>query len=202
MLFKETVIPSFKLSIDKYLFELKQVIDSIDRDSVQLALEMIIECYNRNGFIYIFGNGGSASTAAHFVNDFNKIGSEGLKQKFRFCCLNENISMILSVANDINYTQIFKMQLENYLTSNDLVIGISGSGNSDNVIKGIEYANSCGAETMTLVGYEGGKLKEMANHSIHIAIDHMQYVEDMHLILNHLMMLTLKHYLKGDASAF
>ncbi|MFC5700645.1 SIS domain-containing protein [Cohnella faecalis] len=186
----------FKVEISDYLSGLKEVLDRLDLNEINTVISKLIEVNQRQGFIYIFGNGGSASTASHFVNDFNKGVSEKLGKKFRFVCLNDSVSTIMAIANDVSYDQIFKIQLENYLTPNDVVIGISGSGNSKNVLAAIEYANSVGAETIGLVGYNGGKLKQIASASIHVPIDDMQKVEDVHMIMDHLMMFILKDYLE------
>jgi D-sedoheptulose 7-phosphate isomerase len=188
----------FEVNISKYLDTLKQKVDDLDIKQIQTVIVKLIEVYHRNGFVYIFGNGGSAATASHFVNDFNKGVSENLRKRFRFCCLNDNVSSIMAIANDISFDQIFKFQLENYLTQNDLVIGISGSGNSKNVISAIQYANSVGAETIGLVGYDGGKLKKIAKHCIHVPANDMQKVEDIHMIMEHVMMSIIKGYLRGD----
>ena len=186
--------------INNYLNNLKNAIDQLNVKEIEIVINKLIETYQREGFIYIFGNGGSASTASHFVNDFNKGVSENLKRKFRFICLNDNVSTVLAVANDISYDKIFKFQLENYLTPNDLVIGISGSGNSKNVTEAIEYANKIGAETIGLVGYDGGKLKQIAQQCIHIPINNMQIVEDLHMVMDHLMMTVLKEHFEEVGS--
>ncbi|MFA5878851.1 MAG: SIS domain-containing protein, partial [Candidatus Margulisiibacteriota bacterium] len=182
----------FYTEIEQYLLGLKELIDKVDRKEINAVLNKLLETYKRGGFIYIFGNGGSAATASHFVNDFNKGASEQLKKRFKFISLNDNVSTVLAIANDINYSEVFKFQLENYLSCNDLVIGISGSGNSENVINAISFAKERGAETIALVGYGGGKLKEIAHISIHIPIYDMQKVEDLHMVMDHLMMKILK----------
>lgn len=197
MLSVEDIKVDFQVSIKMYLNVLKQKIDGLDMQEVQTVIEKLIEVYQRDGFVYIFGNGGSAATASHFVNDFNKGVSENLQKKFRFCCLNDNVSSIMAIANDISYNDIFKFQLENYLTRKDLVIGISGSGNSKNVVSAIQYANSVGVETVGLVGYDGGKLKNLAKYCIHVAANDMQKVEDIHMIIEHVMMSIIKKYLEG-----
>ena len=133
------------------------------------------------------GNGGSGATASHFVCDFNKGISEKLDSKYRFICLNDNIPTMLAYANDVSYNSIFVEQLKNLATEGDLVIGISGSGNSNNVISAIEYANAQGCKTFGLVGYDGGMLKKIAQNCIHIKINNMQIVEDIHMIIDHLL---------------
>jgi D-sedoheptulose 7-phosphate isomerase len=187
---------NFGEHIRNYLEGLKRAIDTLDETQIQAVIEQLIDCYQRDGFVYIFGNGGSASTASHCVSDFNKEASLNLRRKFRFCCLNDNVPSVMAIANDIGYTQVFKSQLQSYLTPNDLVIGISGSGKSANVVEAIEYANSKDVITIALVGFDGGELKKIAKYFIHIPVDYMQYVEDVHLVLNHLIMTGLKNYLQ------
>ena len=138
--------------------------------------------------IYIFGNGGSSATASHFQNDFNKGISEYTKKKFRFICLNDNIPTIMAVANDIGFDEVFRFQLQGKLEPDDVVIAISGSGNSKNVINAVEYAKEVGCTIVGLTGYEGGKLKKLSNISLHVPIKSMQITEDIHMILDHLMM--------------
>ena len=137
---------------------------------------------------YIFGNGGSASTASHFVNDFNKRISEYLTQPFRFICLNDNIATLMAIANDISYDAIFEFQLRGKVTKKDVVIVISGSSNSKNVIIAVEMAKILGATTIGLTGYDGGKLKEIVDFSLHIPVMSMQITKDIHMIFDHLMM--------------
>jgi D-sedoheptulose 7-phosphate isomerase len=142
----------------------------------------------RNGVIYIFGNGGSASTASHFANDFNKGISERLEQPFRFVCLNDNIATIMAVANDIGYDAVFEFQLRGKLTDEDIVIGISASGNSPNVLKAIKLAKTVNALTIGFTGFNGGELSKLVDISLNVPIASMQITEDIHLVLNHLMM--------------
>lgn len=189
----------FRKDINNYLLLLKKTIDRLDIAQINTVMNELLAVHARGGMIYIFGNGGSASTASHFVNDFNKGVSENLVKRFRVICLNDNISTLSAVANDIHYNQVFKFQLENYLEAGDLVMGISGSGNSENVVEAIEYANSRGVATVALLGYDGGQLKSRARYSIHVLINDMQKVEDIHLILNHLMMTILKEYMEVNS---
>lgn len=189
---------NFLNDINQYFEELKTTIDKINKDDINTVMNKLLEARERKARIYIFGNGGSASTASHFVCDFNKGVSEKLDNRFRFICLNDNVASVMALANDISYDVVFKFQLENYLEPGDLVIGISGSGNSKNVIEAIEYAKEQKAETIGLVGYNGGKLKEVAHCSIHVPINDMQKVEDIHMIFDHLMMKILKAYLEGE----
>jgi len=185
-------------NIETYLDELKKTLDRLDRQGISLLINELINVHAHGGTIYIFGNGGSASTASHFASDFNKGVSQNLSQRFRVVCLNDNIPSVLAIANDIGYEQVFKFQMENYLQPDDLVIAISGSGNSKNVIMAVEYANSKGVKTFALTGYDGGRLKEIASNYIVVPVNDMQKVEDIHLILNHMMMQIIKKWLEGD----
>ena len=121
-------------------------------------------------------------------NDFNKGISEYTEKKFHVCCLNDNVSTLLAIANDIGYEDIFSFQLQNKLKPEDVVIGISGSGNSKNVINDIQYAKEIGATTIGWVGFDGGEVSKITDITFHVKADNMQLVEDLHLIINHLMM--------------
>ena len=145
------------------------------------------------------GNGGSASTASHMQNDFNKGISEYVDKKFNFYCLSDNVSTMMAVANDIGYEEVFRFPLINKITDKDLFIGISGSGNSKNVINAAEYAKECGAKVLGITGYSGGKLKEMADYRMHVDENDMQIAEDLHMTFDHMMMKILYNYLtKGE----
>lgn len=138
--------------------------------------------------IYIFGNGGSSATASHFQNDFNKGISEFIENKFRFQCLNDNVATVMAIANDIGFGEVFRFQLRNRLEQGDLVIAISGSGNSENVINAVEYAKQKGNKVIGLTGFTGGKLKELSDVSLHVDVMSMQVTEDVHMIFDHLIM--------------
>jgi len=178
----------YKNYIQDYLDLERKTLDSLDLEEVAQVLELFLAAYQAEGTIYVFGNGGSASTASHMVNDFNKGISEYVDKKFRLVCLNDNVSTLMSIANDISYDEVFRFQLRNKLKPNDLVVGISGSGNSKNVVNAISYAKEQGVKTVSLCGFSGGKLKELADVSLYVQLNNMQVVEDMHLILNHLLM--------------
>lgn len=175
-------------NIREYINEEIRILNSLDPAMIEKGMQEIEAAYHRDGTIYIFGNGGSASTASHYTNDFNKGLSEHLEKKFRFVCLNENMPTLMAVANDFGYEEIFRYQLKGRLKPEDLVIGISGSGNSENVVNALEYAKENGVRTMSILGYSGGKCKAITDVSMHVAIDNMQISEDLHMIFDHLMM--------------
>lgn len=176
-----------------YIEKEKQVMDSLDTEKINQVMNLLEETRERGGVVYICGNGGSASTASHFVCDFNKGVSLEQDKKYNFVCLNDNVPNMMAIANDIGYEQIFKIPLENKITSQDLFIGISGSGNSQNVILAAKYAKSCGAVVVGITGYDGGELKKLADYNLHAAIDNMQIVEDVHMMFDHLMMWILAY---------
>ena len=173
--------------IRSYLNRDIEVIKRLDIDEIHKAMGAIWDAYEREATIYIFGNGGSAATASHFVCDFNKGVSEKKDRKFNFVCLNDNTSLVMAVANDISYEDVFRFQLLNKLKPTDLVIGISGSGNSRNVIRAVEYAKEIGTPVIGITGYHGGKLKELADYHMDAMEDDMQISEDMHMIFDHMM---------------
>lgn len=172
--------------INNYFETLKSCIDQIDRKEVDTFIKLLIQAKEEGRTIFIMGNGGSASTATHFSCDFNKGCSYNQEKKFKVICLNDNTATMLAYANDVNYESIFAEQLKNFLKEGDIVIGLSGSGNSKNVLNAIEYANSRKAITIGLTGYNGGKLKTLAAYSVNTHINDMQISEDIHMTLCHM----------------
>lgn len=181
----------YKHEIRAYIECEINTVRQLDVDAINDALNLLEATREAGGHIYIFGNGGSAATASHFQNDFNKGISEHTEKKYRFQCLNDNMATLMAVANDIGYEDVFAFQLRNILAPEDVVIAISGSGNSKNVIKAVEYARSCGNKVIGLTGYNGGKLKELSDINLHAPINSMQVTEDVHMIFDHLMMSVL-----------
>jgi D-sedoheptulose 7-phosphate isomerase len=190
----------FRADIDAYFDKLKRTLDLVSRDELDDFLSLLIGALERGCHVFIMGNGGSSSTASHFVADFNKGLSLGKKRRFRFICLADNTATVMAYANDVGYDEIFVEQLRNFVEPGDLVIGISGSGNSRNVIKAIEYANSKGATTLGLTGYDGGELKRVAGHGVHIPIADMQVTEDLHMVLDHMAYNILGRFLPAEES--
>lgn len=183
--------------IERYYRNEIKIINELDVYEIQKAVEAVIQTYEREGVIYIFGNGGSAATASHFANDFNKGISEHLEKKFHMICLCDNTATVMAIANDIGYDEVFRFQLENKLKKSDLVIGISGSGNSANVINAIEYAKKNGVQTVGISGYKGGKLRELADFHMHVPVEDMQITEDIHMTFDHMMYKVISDYLNG-----
>lgn len=172
----------------QYLDGLTSLFQDFKHDQLERIVACIISAYENEKIIFIMGNGGSGSTASHFACDINKGCCMDLEKKFKVICLNDNIPTILALANDVSYDVVFEEQLKNFFASGDLVIGISGSGNSENVIRAIRYANQNGGQTVGLSGFSGGQLAKAANVNFVVEIDDMQKVEDIHVIIVHMIM--------------
>lgn len=178
----------FKKAITEYIELEISTLKATDVDSINQAMNMLYEAYNNLNTVYVFGNGGSSATASHFQNDFNKGISEHVDKKFNFLCLNDNVPTVMAIANDIGFEEVFHFQLVGHIKPGDICVAISGSGNSKNVIKAVEYAKSCGNKIISLTGFSGGRLKELSDVSINIPINSMQITEDLHMMIDHLMM--------------
>ena len=173
--------------IKSYYKTLKDTIDSLNYESINEAMNAIDEAYERGGRIYICGNGGSAATASHFTNDFNKGISEYVDKKYNFVCLNDNYATVMAIANDISYDDVFSFQLDGRVTDKDLLIAISGSGNSKNIIKAVDKAHEYGCKVLGISGFNGGKLKQLSDYSMHVNIENMLITEDIHMTFDHMM---------------
>ena len=172
----------------QYLDDLHDTLRSIDLENVERIVDAIQTAYEKEKQIFIMGNGGSGSTASHFACDINKGVTFGLEKRFKVISLSDNIPTMLAYANDSSYDDIFVEQLKNFLNPGDVVIGISGSGNSKNVIKAVQYANERGIETIAFTGFDGGEIAKIAKTSFVVPVNDMQKVEDGHLILAHVIM--------------
>lgn len=166
-----------------YIKLLKDTLDLLDREQIHLAIDAFLKVREAGGTIYTFGNGGSGATASHAAGDFLKGASYGLEKRFRVICLNDNSPSMMAIANDIGWDDIFIEPLKNFLQPHDLVIGISGSGNSTNVVKAMQYAKEKGVTTIAFCGYKGGKIKEIADIVIHSKAMDMEIAEDVHMIV-------------------
>jgi len=172
-----------------YLLALQGLINNIDVDTIEDVTIAIEDTIKKNSKIYVIGNGGSAATASHMVNDLGV----GLKRRgiisLDITSLADNSSVCTAIANDIGYENIFYMQLKDILKSDDLVLAISCSGNSPNILKASEYVNEIGAKLVGITGFDGGKLKEVSDIKFHVDAPSGEYglVEDIHMILDHII---------------
>ncbi len=172
---------------EAYRTDLLNVIEGLDVSKVEQAIGWIREARDENRQIFTCGNGGSASTASHFVTDMLKGASYGRARRFRIHALTDSLSTITAYANDVNYDCVFVEQLRNLAAPGDLLMSISGSGNSPNVIAATQYARDIGCRTIALTGRDGGKLGPMADLNIGIAHPHMGRIEDLHFIVCHMI---------------
>lgn len=183
-----------------YLAEIRDIAGSISLGDFEEVVGFMLEAYRGGNSIFIMGNGGSASTASHFACDINKGVCFGAEKRLKVFCLSDNIPTMLAYANDVSYDDIFVEQLKNFLAPHDLVIGVSGSGNSANVVKAVQYANMMGAATVAFTGFDGGRLARLARTSVVVPIHDMQKVEDVHLMLTHMIMQYLCRKLSSGGS--
>jgi len=174
--------------LKNYLGELVSIFDNVRLGEFESFIEELIEAYEKQSQIFIFGNGGSAASASHFACDINKGVNFGKSKRFKLICLNDNIPTIMAYANDLSYDDIFVEQLKNVMNKDDLVIGISGSGNSGNVLKAIRYANEYDGRTFGICGFDGGKVKVLSQKVLIINSNDMQKIEDLHMIILHCAM--------------
>ena len=170
-----------------------EAIRSINLASVEEVMNVLEKARINGQKIFICGNGGSPATASHYCCDFNKGISEKGEKRYNFECLSDNVPTMMAVANDIGYDEVFRFPLKNKMNPGDIFIGVSGSGNSKNVVNAMKYAKSIGGTTIGIVGFSGGVMKEIADYNIHINVNNMQISEDVHMIIDHLMMYVLDH---------
>jgi D-sedoheptulose 7-phosphate isomerase len=182
--------------IDRYIERLKDTLDRVSRPEIAAFMDLLLKALDQDRQVLIMGNGGSAATASHFACDFNKGLSYGKKKRFRFICLNDNLATLSAYANDVGYEQALTEILKNFLRPGDLVVAISGSGNSPNVVRAVEYANANDGLTVGITGYDGGALRKAARHGVHVPIADMQVTEDIHMVLDHLLYAVLARHLK------
>jgi D-sedoheptulose 7-phosphate isomerase len=174
-----------------YLQAHAQLAARLDYLGFQAGVDIIARKFAEGKRVITCGNGGSASTASHYITDWNKMGNLATGGRYRGISLCDNVGLITAFGNDISYDEVFVGQLKALLDHGDLVVAVSGSGNSPNILKAVEYANAQGAETLAVVGYDGGKLKEIAHHSVWVPSFDMQLCEDVHLMFGHMVMKTL-----------
>lgn len=174
--------------IKKYISDEIEVLNQLDIEAINTVMNIFDEAFENESMIYVFGNGGSSATSSHYQNDFNKGISEYTDKKFRFLCLNDNIPTMMAIANDIGFEEIFRFQLKGRLKKGDLVVAISGSGNSVNILNAVKYAKEQGNIVIGITGFDGGELKELSDYNLHVPVRSMQITEDIHMFFDHLIM--------------
>ena len=182
---------------ETYKAGLLQAIDTIDIAKVNQAIEILREARDKGRHIFVCGNGGSASTASHFACDIVKGASYNRTARFRIMALTDQLPTLTAYSNDVGYDCVFVEQLKNFASRGDVLLAISGSGNSPNVLRAMEYANSIGCRTIAMTGRDGGKLGPMAQLNIQVPVPHMGRIEDAHMIVCHMIGY---YFMDADAS--
>jgi D-sedoheptulose 7-phosphate isomerase len=179
------------LNVSAYLDRLQQEVARLDQAAIQKLSDLLYAAWSEGRFVFICGNGGSATTASHLAEDFAK-GSlmekdllDESKRRLKVLSLTDNVGWMTAISNDLSYEQVFVQQLMHYGSPGDLLIAISGSGNSKNVLAAVDWANRHGLVTYGLTGFSGGRLKQMQQHGLHVALDDMGMVEALHVCAAH-----------------
>jgi D-sedoheptulose 7-phosphate isomerase len=173
--------------INRYLQQQKAALDSIPQEAVARLVDRFRAALAEDRQIFVFGNGGSAANASHFITDLGKGASDKIGKRFRCLSINDNVSWITALGNDYAYEDVFVRQLENYARPGDLVMVMSVSGNSPNVVKAVEWAKRHGVYTVALVGGKRGRLADIADTPIVIDSHHYGRVEDAHMAICHMV---------------
>ncbi|MEA2019863.1 MAG: SIS domain-containing protein [Campylobacterota bacterium] len=175
--------------IQQYIKNLTNILNNLDLEIIEQIKDALEDTIKNSSKIYIIGNGGSSATASHMVNDLGVGLSRRDIKNFNVISLADNTPVITAIANDIGYEHIFYAQIKNKIQKNDLLIAISCSGNSANIVKAVEYAKEQGTKIVGMTGFSGGRLKELSDINFHIATDKGEYglVEDAHMILDHII---------------
>ncbi len=180
----------------QYKSQLLAALDTIDLSKVDALIEVFAKARDEDRQIFLCGNGGSAATANHLACDIVKGASYGRSNRFRIMALSEQLPTITAYANDVGYEEVFAEHLKNFARPDDLVMILSGSGNSPNVIRALETANDIGCYTVALTGRDGGKAAPLSNLNVHVADDHMGRIEDGHMIICHML---CYHFMDNEA---
>ncbi len=193
---------SDKKYVEDYFKKLNKIFKNIDIETIEEAKKILFQAWKRDKKIFVMGNGGSASTSTHMAADIGK-GTlsreyDDTMKRFKIMSLTDNMASVMAFSNDYGYEHVFVQQLKNLVSEGDVVIGISASGNSPNVIEALDFANEKNAITIGLLGFDGGKIKDMVDVAIHIKDNHYGRVEDIHLIINHLFVDMLEHEMKKE----
>ena len=171
-----------------YIEKLKKTLNEINTKELEKIIELITDCWINKKQVFIFGNGGSAGNAIHLANDFIYGISKEIGTALKINALSANPAVITCLANDEGYDEIFRRQLAVLSNPGDLAIALSGSGNSSNIINALEWCNENDICTVSILGFDGGKAKNMSKYTLHCNINDMQISEDMQLIFYHIIM--------------
>lgn len=187
------------MDFNGYKKNLFSTIDALNHEEIEKFMEMLINAYKNDKFIFVIGNGGSAANASHLAQDLAKGTRQNPEQvkRLKALSLTDNLPFVTAQGNDEGYDSIFEQQLRTFASPGDLLISISGSGNSPNVIKAVEWANKNGLGTIGITGFDGGKLKKISQHSVNVGLNDMCTSESVHSIIFHYVIMELKERLKS-----
>lgn len=185
------------MSFEGYIKDLARILAKVKESQIDECKDILLRAYSDDSNIYIIGNGGSAANASHFAQDLAKGCRGGLdsSKRFRALSLTDNIPFITALANDDGYQCVYEQQLRTYAKSGDVLIAISGSGNSPNIIQAVVWANDNGLATVGVTGFHGGRLMEICQHKLHVPLDDMCTSESIHSILFHYIILEIQKHL-------
>jgi len=181
-----------------YFERLNETLTKIKIDELEKLEEIIFDAYKDNKTIFVIGNGGSASAATHWACDFSKGTRVEGKKPLRCISLTDNIAIMTAISNDISYEDLFVEQLKVFFSPGDILIGISASGNSENIVKALQYCKDNGGVAVAIVGFTGGKCKEEANHIVYIQNNEYGIVEDIHIIIDHMISQKIKKRIEDE----
>jgi D-sedoheptulose 7-phosphate isomerase len=187
-------------NVARYIDDLRRAVAALPQDRLEALGEKLYRAYRNEKHVFVLGNGGSASTASHMAADLGKNTIGPNMRRFRVLSLNDNIATLTALANDLGYENVFREQLMNLACAGDLLIALSGSGNSPNVLKAIHCAHERAAEVVAVVGFSGGAAAEIADLAIVVQSDHYGVIEDVHLVINHILVDYFKARLADDRS--
>jgi D-sedoheptulose 7-phosphate isomerase len=184
--------------VDDYLNRMAQVLTHMDRAEINQVISVLFQAWKEHRQIFIIGNGGSAATASHMANDLCKLTAVAGKKRFKAFALTDNVPLLTAWGNDTCYEEVFAEQLINYLEPDDILIAISTSGESPNILRALEVAKECGARRIGFTGNDGGRLKGMVDYCIYIPDGHVGRQEDGHMVLDHVITNTLHWLIAGE----
>jgi D-sedoheptulose 7-phosphate isomerase len=187
------------MDFNAYKKTVTATMESLSHDEIEKFMDMLLEAYKNGRFVFVIGNGGSAANASHLAQDLAKgtKSNAGQVKRLKALSLTDNLPFITAQGNDEGYESIFEQQLRTFASKGDLLISISGSGNSPNIIKAVEWANDNGLKTIGITGFDGGKLRKMAHHSVNVVLNDMCTSESIHSIIFHYVILELRERMKN-----
>jgi D-sedoheptulose 7-phosphate isomerase len=193
---------NMKTYLEQYTASLKEALDAFDPGEFEKIIAVLAEAYKNDRQVFIAGNGGSAASANHFVCDFgknavpagNEVSAASGKRRFRIISVSDNIEKITAIGNDISFDDVFSFQLGNLMNEGDVLIAVSASGNSPNVVKACEFAKTKNAKIIVIAGFEGGKIKSFADAAMVAPLKSYEQIEDIHLVILHMIVYYFKNH--------